>query len=179
MTMNSPAVTLDLVDHDGRAFTEQALGGTVSLVYFGFLNCRVVCPRTLAKIAQVLKVLGPYAARLKVYYISVDPERDTPEAMRAHLAINYPWATGLTGSREQVDLAKAQFRVFAQRRDDEAEPDGYSVPHTAFIYLVDSQSRIAAHFPDMHMADDIARKVLEGGWLIDPALAHQDDRRTL
>jgi protein SCO1/2 len=88
--------------------------------------------------------------------VSVDPERDTPEVMRVFLAASYPRFTGLTGTVEQVEGAKDAFRVFARRRPDPEDPDGYAVPHTAITYLVDPDRRLARHWPDTADAPAVA-----------------------
>ncbi|MBY8822160.1 SCO family protein [Sphingomonas colocasiae] len=161
MTEPGERVALDLIDQDGRRFTHEALTGSPALVYFGFLNCRVVCPRSLAKIAEIRALLADAGRTIRVVYISVDPARDTPGAMKAYLADRHPGVTGLTGTQAQVDRAKAAFRVFSRRVADDADPDGYAMPHTAFIYLLDAEGRIAAHFPDIRTARDIARTIAD------------------
>jgi protein SCO1/2 len=165
MTEPGERVALDLIDQDGRRFTHKTLKGSPALVYFGFLNCRVVCPRSLAKIEEVRARLADAGRTIRVVYISVDPARDTPEAMKAYLAERHPDFTGLTGTQPQVDRAKAAFRVFSRRVADDADPDGYAVPHTAFIYLLDTEGRIAAHFPDIHSAQEIAERIVEDATL--------------
>jgi cytochrome oxidase Cu insertion factor (SCO1/SenC/PrrC family) len=84
------------------------------LVFFGFTHCRVVCPRGLARISAALDALGEIPVRVAALYITVDPDRDNPQVMRNYLRA-YPSILGLTGSREQIDDAKRNFRVFARR----------------------------------------------------------------
>src|SRR5882762_1597942 len=90
--------SFQLVDHHGRAVTEASYHGRFALLFFGFTHCCVVCPRALTKLSGVLDALGPLADRVQPLYITVDPERDTPDVMRAFLQA-YPRFTGLTGSR--------------------------------------------------------------------------------
>jgi protein SCO1/2 len=146
----------DLVDHHGRPVTERSYRGTWLLVQFGFTSCRMVCPRALAKLDAALDEADPPADRVVPLYISVDPDRDTPEVMRAYLEERHPRFTGLTGSTEQVEAAKEAFLVFARRRPDPDDPDGYAVPHTAITHLVDPQGRPAHHWPDTRTAPEIA-----------------------
>lgn len=153
--------TFSLVDHHGRAVTDLAYRGHYMLVLFGFTHCRVVCPRALGRLQQVLKQLGESAERIKTLYISVDPERDTPEVMKSFLARDYPDFTGLTGSREQVDAAKRSFRVFAARKADRDDPEGYQVPHSAITYLIDPAGVFLTHFHDGLDADEIAGRLQE------------------
>jgi protein SCO1 len=126
------------------------------LVFFGFTHCRVVCPRALSKLTAVLDDISELAERIQPLYISVDPKRDTPDVMRAFLEQNYPHFLGLTGSVEETEVARSAFRVFAGRREDPDDPDGYAVPHSALTYLIDPDGRYVTHFPDVAEADRIA-----------------------
>ncbi|MDZ7881899.1 MAG: SCO family protein [Mycobacterium sp.] len=138
----------DLVDHDGRPVTIDSYAGQYLLVFFGFTNCAMVCPRALARLTGVLDRLGRGAELIRPLYITVDPERDTPAVMKEFLARTAPAFTGLTGTQERVDAAKEAFHVFARRKADPSAPDGYSMPHTAFTYAVDPRGAFAAHFGD-------------------------------
>lgn len=138
---------IELVDHFGHAASAQVFLGGYSLVLFGFTHCSVVCPRALARYAVVLGQLAAEGWPIRGFYISVDPERDTPEIMRDFLQ-PWPGFLGLTGSAAQVDQAKAAFRVFARRDTDPDTPGGYRMPHTAVAYLLTPQGRYLAHFPD-------------------------------
>ncbi|MBP7338911.1 SCO family protein [Niveispirillum sp.] len=159
MAMKPDRIELDLVDQDGGAFTIGHLAGCRSLVYFGFLHCRGVCPRSLAKLADIMAGLGPARDGFRVLYITVDPERDTPEAMKTFLSARYPDFTGLTGPRPAIDRAKASMKAFARRAEDPDDPDGYAMPHTALIYLIDDQGRYLAHFPDTCDAATIVNRL--------------------
>ncbi|WP_033294688.1 SCO family protein [Amycolatopsis jejuensis] len=136
-----------LVDHHGRPATEQTYRGRYQLVFFGFTHCRAVCPRALKRLSSTVDSLGGLADTVTPLYITVDPERDTPEVMKEFLR-DYPAFTGLTGPPEAIDEAKKAFRVFARRKDDPEDPDGYAVPHTAITYLVSPEGKYVAHFPD-------------------------------
>lgn len=143
-----------LVDHDGSHVTERNLRGKWSLVFFGFTHCRVVCPRALQRLSDALELLDPRDRdEIRPVYITVDPERDTPEVMKAFLS-SRPGFLGLTGTRAQIDAAKDSFRVFAEKRPDPQDPDGYAVPHTAITYVIAPDGRYADHFTD---AVDVAQ----------------------
>lgn len=144
----APKARFALVDHHGRQVTEADFAGAFLLVYFGFTHCRVVCPRTLTRLSHALDRLGPSADQITALYISVDPVRDTPAVMRAYLETAYPRFTGLTGSIAQIDAAKKAFRVFAERKADSEDPDGYVVPHSAISYLMAPDGSYCDHFPD-------------------------------
>lgn len=148
--------TFALTDHDGNAVTEASYRGRFMLVYFGFTHCRKVCPRSLACMTAALDELGDAGRRIVPLYITVDPERDTPEAMKAFLEAHFPRFTGLTGNREAIDKAKASFRVFTRRGPDPEDEEGYAVPHTAFAYLLGPDGTYLTHFMDTADAEKMA-----------------------
>ncbi len=154
-----------LVDHFGRPRSESDFRGRFVIVYFGFTSCRVVCPRALTKLSQVIGDLGGESAGIDALYISVDPDRDTPEVMRAYLEAGYPRFLGLTGSTEAIAEARRAFRVFAARKADPADPDGYDVAHTAISFLLDREGRYADHFPD----------TMDAGRIVDRIRLHRAD----
>lgn len=150
-----------LVDYNGNPVTKGSYVGQYRLMFFGFTHCKVVCPRNLSRLSKVLDLLGSHAEKIVPLYITVDPERDTPSAMKAFLTENYPKFIGLTGSRAQVDQAKSVFRVFSERRTDPEDPGGYVVPHTAITYLMDREGDYATHFPE-HISDkELIHRILE------------------
>jgi protein SCO1/2 len=154
-----PGGAFRLVDHHGTAVSDESYRGKHALVFFGFTHCKVVCPRALAKLEIVLDALGPLATEVRPLYVTVDPERDTPEVLRAFLERRAPRFVGLTGSREQIDEAKRAFRVFARKVKDPDDPDGYAVPHTAIAYLLDPDGRYAAHFTDAVDAPEMTARL--------------------
>jgi protein SCO1/2 len=145
VAMKPEQISLSLIDQDEQRFGLEQLAGRHSLVYFGFLHCRVVCPASLAKLSAVIAGVEE-PDRFRVLYISVDPDRDTPAAMKAFLAEHYPGFIGLTGSNDAIQAAKTSLSVFTRRVADPADPDGYAVPHTAMIYLVDEHGQYQRHF---------------------------------
>jgi len=148
--------TFSLVDHHGSEVTEATYAGQWLIVYFGFTHCRVVCPRSLTRLTNVLDSLpGPLAAKVRPLYISVDPERDRPEAMKQYVEDGYPRFTGLTGSPEQVEAAKDAFKVFAARKPDPDDPDGYAVPHTSMTYLIGPDGCYVTHWVETKREDEI------------------------
>lgn len=157
--MTAPPIraTYMLVDHHGTAVTERSYRGRWQLVQFGFTACRVVCPRALTKLSAALDALERERGPVPVVplYVTVDPDRDSPAVLKAFLEASYPRFTGLTGTAQQVDEAKAAFRVFTRRRAA-AAADGYDVQHTAITYLIDPDGHPAHHWPDIQPADRIA-----------------------
>lgn len=149
----------DLIDHFGHAVNERSYGERHLLVFFGFTHCAVVCPRELAKLDHVLRLLGPLASTVQALYVTVDPVRDDPEAMKGFLSQFGGRFVGLTGTVEQVEAAKASYRVFAVPREDAAAPGGYVVPHTAFAYLMAPGGHYKAHFPESLDAEAVAQRM--------------------
>jgi protein SCO1 len=152
--------TFRLVDHHGTTVTNRSFDGKLLLVLFGFTNCRAVCPRKLAETEAVLDRLGDLADRVQPLYVTVDPERDTPNVMRAFLEV-HPRFVGLTGSRAEIDEVKLRFRVFAQRVEDASDPGSYNVPHTAVTYLMNVGGGYVAHFLDGTNVEQMAGRIQE------------------
>lgn len=149
----------DLIDHFGHAVNERSYGDRHLLVFFGFTHCAVVCPRELTKLDGALRLLGPLASAIQPLYVTVDPGRDEPSAMRRYLSQFSADFIGLTGTAEQVEAAKQSYRVFAEPVHDAAAPGGYVVPHTAFAYLMAPGGRYKAHFSDSLDAEVVAQRM--------------------
>jgi protein SCO1/2 len=151
--------TFDLIDHDGRAVSEQTYRGKHVVLFFGFTHCKMVCPRALSRLSVVLDRLGPLADSIQPLYVTVDPQRDTPEVMKEFLSSAYPRFTGLTGSGEQIEVAKKSFRVFATEAADPDNPDGYQMPHTAFTYVLGPDGTYLTHFSDAVDEDELVARL--------------------
>lgn len=130
--------------------------GKVVLLGFGFTSCPEVCPTTLAVLAQARKRLGPQADQVQVLYVTVDPERDTAERMRAYLRGFDPTFVGLTGAADQLAGVRAKYGVIAERK-----PVGssYSVAHSSSVYLIDRQGLLRAMMPYGRTPDDYVHDV--------------------
>ncbi len=135
----------ELVDQNGKPFTEKDLKGKYSLIYFGYTYCPDVCPTELQTMTQALEMLGPMASRIRPVMISVDPERDTPEVLKEYLSNFYPGFVGLTGTPEQVRKAGQAYRVF-YRKTDEKSASEYLMDHSSIVYLMDPEGRYLKHF---------------------------------
>ena len=129
-----------LVDQKGTPVTEAALQGYPSALFFGFTYCPDVCPTTLADMTIWLKDLGAGGDRLKVFFVTVDPERDTQEAMAAYLEAFDPRITGLTGPRPAIDAMLKGYRVYS-RKVDGTDGAPYTMDHTASVYLLDDKAQ--------------------------------------
>lgn len=131
-----------LIDQDGRRVRDTHFNGKYRLVYFGFANCPDVCPVDLAVIGAGLRRFegedAARAAKVQPIFITVDPERDTPEVMKAYVANFHPRLIGLTGSQQEIDAAKQEYGVYAMK--GETSPGGgYNVDHSRVILLFGPQ----------------------------------------
>jgi protein SCO1/2 len=153
---------LDLIDQDGRRFTEANLKGRPSLIYFGFTYCPDVCPTALQSMDRALQEAGPAGQRIQPVLISVDPERDTPESLKAYVATDvFPdGLIGLTGTPEQVKAAAQSWKVGYQKVENTGSAAGYLVDHSSIMYLMDSQGKLATFFTDSSRPSDIARCIV-------------------
>jgi protein SCO1 len=143
-----------LIDQNGRTVTEQDMKGKPFLVFFGFTHCPDVCPTTLFDISEVFRKLGPDADRAAALFVTVDPERDTPEAMKSYLSSFDPHLRGLTGEEAAVDGVIKAYRAYAKKVSN---PDGsYSMDHTALVYLMDKEGRFVAPFNLKRRPEDSA-----------------------
>lgn len=129
-----------LVDQQGKAVSEKDFLGKPFLVFFGFTYCPEVCPTTLNDITQYLQKLGPDAEKLNVLFITVDPERDTPNQLKLYLSSFDPRITGLSGTPEQVDAAAKAYKAYYRKVPTE-EDGGYTMDHIATVYMIDAQGR--------------------------------------
>jgi protein SCO1/2 len=146
-----------LTDQTGATVTEAALQGHPTAIFFGYTFCPDVCPTTLFEMSHWLEKLGPDADRLKVYFVTVDPERDTQDALASYLSAFDPRITGLTGTPEAVDKMIKEYRVFARKVP--LDGGGYIMDHTASIYLLDSKAVFTATI-DFQEDPDIALEKL-------------------
>ena len=133
-----------LTDQDGRTMTEQDLKGRPFLVFFGFTHCPDVCPTTLFEVSELLRSLGPEADRVRALFITVDPERDTQSAMKSYMSNFDPHLYGLTGDSESLAAVAKEYRVYYKKVP--LQEGGYTMDHTALIYLMDKDGRFVAPF---------------------------------
>lgn len=133
-----------LIDQNGRTVTEQDVRGRPFLVFFGYTYCPDVCPTTLFDISEIFRKLGPEADRAAALFITVDPERDTPEKLKAYLSSFDPHLRGLTGDQAAIDAAVKAYRAYSKKIPD--SDGGYTMDHTALVYLMDKEGRFVAPF---------------------------------
>lgn len=146
-----------LIDQNGKAITHQDLVGRPHLLFFGFTHCPDVCPTTAMEISLAFEALGP-DARIRALFITVDPERDTALILKDYLSNFDPRIVGVTGPRDAVDAALKAFRVYA-RKVPGADPQAYTMDHTALVYLMDKQGRFVGGFNLRRTPEEAAREL--------------------
>ena len=129
----------ELVDGNGETVTDATFAGKPTVMFFGFTYCPDVCPTTLSELQGWMEALGDDANKLNYAFVSVDPERDTPDVMR-----DYVWAfdkriTPLTGSQEQVDAMIKAYRVYAKKVP--LDDGDYTMDHSAAVYLMNADNK--------------------------------------
>ncbi|MGH7004259.1 MAG: SCO family protein [Alphaproteobacteria bacterium] len=146
-----------LTDQNGAPITEAAFEGHPTALFFGFTHCPEVCPTTLFEMAGWIKALGEEGKDLRVFFISVDPERDTPEVMKGYTAAFTDRITGITGKPEEVDKLVKAWRVYAKKVP--TENGDYTMDHTASVMLLDRDARLKSTI-DYKESSDVALKKL-------------------
>jgi len=131
----------ELTDQNGKRRTLAEFKGKVVSVFFGYTQCPDVCPTTLAEMKEVRARLGADADRLQVLFVTVDPERDTPELLRNYVTAFDPSFLGLTGSPAEVAAVAKEFRVFYEKVPGKSPAD-YTMNHTAGSYVFDPAGHI-------------------------------------
>ncbi len=136
------AKDFQLTDFDGQPRALADFRGKAVVVFFGFTQCPDVCPTTLNEMARVKQLLGADAGKLQVLFISVDPERDTPEVLKAYMGSFDPTFLGLyAGSPERLAQLAKDFKVYYKKVEGKT-PTSYSMDHTAASYIYDPQGRL-------------------------------------
>jgi protein SCO1/2 len=136
--------SFSLIDQDGKPITDQDLKGRPFLVFFGFTHCPDVCPTTLFDVSELMRALGKDADRTAALFITVDPERDSPDVLKSYLSSFDPHLRAATGDAAAVAAAEKAYRVYAKKVP--GENGDYSMDHTALVYLMDKQGRFVAPF---------------------------------
>jgi protein SCO1/2 len=143
-----------LVDQEGRAVSDRDMKGKPFLVFFGFTHCPDVCPTTLFEVSEVLSKLGPDSDRVGALFVTVDPERDTPAKMKDYLASFDQHLRGLTGDADAIAAMQKSYRVYAKKVA--LTDGGYTMDHSALVYLMDKEGRFVAPFNLKRRPEDSA-----------------------
>ena len=152
-----------LTNQNGEIVTEQTFRGQNTLVFFGFSMCPDVCPQALNKVTEALNALpAEQQEKITPIFISVDPERDTPEQLKNYLAPLHPRFVGLTGTEEQLTSVRTAYRVYAARTPKADAPDGYVVDHSAIVYWMNPEGQFVKFFDSEATASDITQGLAAG-----------------
>jgi protein SCO1/2 len=152
-----------LTDQDGMRRSDMDFRGKYMLIFFGFTYCPDVCPTTLAVQAEALDQLGPAADRIVPIFITVDPNRDTPEKLKSYLSAfdarppaARPGFVGLTGTDEEIAQVAAAYRVYYRAHADGRSGNVYSVDHTGNVYLMGPDGKFVAYYSQGILPDEMA-----------------------
>ena len=154
-----------LVDQNGARRTDVDFRGKLMLVYFGFTYCPDVCPTDLLQMALAVDQLGQAGQMVQPVFITVDPERDTPEHLKEYMSLFHPRFVGLSGDVHAIGGAAGAYRVYHKKVESDDRSD-YTVDHSAFIYLMGRDGEYLGFFPPgtsaKQLADDIRPRLAAG-----------------
>ena len=149
-----------LVDSTGRTVTEADFAGAYRLVFFGYTYCPDICPTELQVMAAALDELGPDAAQVRPLFVTIDPERDTPQQVGEYVALFDDRITGLTGTPEQVAAIARAYRVYYAKAPG-GDEESYLMDHSTYVYLMGPAGELLTVFPrgtaPAEMADAVAK----------------------
>jgi protein SCO1/2 len=169
----------DLTDQHGKPVSDKTFRGRYMLIYFGYGYCPDVCPTELANMAAALDALGEKAKDVQPLFITVDPERDTPEFLADYVANFHPRLIGLTGTPDQIKAAAKAYKVYYAKAKKPGDAD-YLMDHTSFVYLMGPDGRFLSlfrgHTDPAAMAETIGRFMAERGAVT--GLRRQTERRS-
>lgn len=155
-----------LTNQDGKRVTDQDFRGKYMLIFFGFTFCPDVCPSELQVMSAALDELGPQGDKIQPVFITIDPERDTPEAMKVYVSNFHPRMVGLTGSQADIAAVAKAYRVYyaKAKAPEGAAPEDYLMDHSTILYLMGPDGRFVKHFTygtDVKTLADGLRQVVE------------------
>lgn len=155
----TPAPVFQLTDADGNLFRLDEERGKVVLLFFGYTNCPDACPLTLRIFQNVANNLGDLADQVRLLFVTVDPERDTPERVRSYLARYGNRITGLVGSPEELEAVWEAYGIRAERVEMPDSALGYSVLHTTYTFLIDQEGRLRLLYTPESTPDEIVHDI--------------------
>ena len=151
--------SFNLIDEAGQPVTQDSYEGKFKLVYFGFTYCPDVCPMQLEVVSHALDISKISPEWLTTLFITLDPERDTPEDMKIYTDNFHKSIIGLTGSLEQIQQAAKAYKVYFQKVADPETTGGYTVDHSSIVFLMGPDNTYKQHFTHRDSAEDIAGKI--------------------
>lgn len=153
-----------LTNDDGQAVTRDTYSDKTRLMYFGYTYCPTVCPTELHKMSVALDIIQEEAPevldQLQPLFVTIDPERDTPEGMHQYVELFHPQLVGLSGSRTQIDDILGKYRVYAQKVED-PDLNDYTMDHSSFMYLMNGDDKLMAMYRAQDTAEFMAADIIE------------------
>jgi len=152
-----------LTDQTGKPVTEKSWPGKYKLVFFGYTRCPDTCPATLQKLASIMQQFDPKAEKIVPLYITVDPERDTPDVMAKYVANFSPVIVGLTGTAAQIKGVEEAYKVYAAKEPWQSKGDyaEYVEDHSAYVYLMSPDDKLLQTFSFDDPAATMITKIKE------------------
>ncbi len=147
-----------LIDHNGVQVTQDNYKDSYKLIFFGFTFCPAVCPTELQKINLIMDELGNKAENITPIFVSIDPERDTPDIMKEYVAQFHPKLVGLTGSTAQIEAVKKEYNAYSKKIENDMM-DEYMMDHSAFLYLMSPDNNLLALYPAKDTAIEITQDI--------------------
>ena len=144
-----------LTDQNGKAVSDADFRGRYMLIYFGYSFCPDVCPTTLSVMAQALDRLGGESRRVTPIFITIDPERDTPQVLGDYMKAFGPNFVGLTGSAAAIKDVEKKYRVYAVKKP--LEKGGYGMDHSSVMYLMGPDGKMISFYDEAISPDDLAK----------------------
>ena len=141
-----------LIDQDGRPRTDADFRGKLLLVYFGYTYCTDICPTDLQAISTAIDKLGPTGEFVQPLFITIDPEHDTPEAIKLYVTLFHPRLIGLTGSAKQIKTVASAYKVYYAKNEQSKKSDPV-IDHSGFVFLVGRDGKYLGFFPPGTSAD--------------------------
>jgi protein SCO1/2 len=152
-----------LTDQDGKPRTEKDYAGHYKLIYFGYTFCPSICPTELQKMsAAYTRLPVDQQGKIKLLFISVDPDRDTPDILKNYTDLFHKGLIGFTGTQKQIDAVKRSYQVYSAKVIDPETPDpndDYAVDHSSYIYFTGPDDKLLAMFKGADTAGDISGRV--------------------
>ena len=156
-----------LVDDNGKTVTDADFHGRFMMIFFGYTSCPDLCPTALSEISEALDSLGDIADRVVPVFVTIDPQRDTPENLKDYVGNFHPRLVGLTGTPQQIAAVAKAYGVFYVKLegdgDQPADPEDYFMGHTGFTYLMGPDGKYLNTFsggaPPQEMARDVKRHI--------------------
>jgi protein SCO1/2 len=130
-----------LTDHNGQVRTLPDFKGKIVVLFFGYTQCPDVCPTTMAELAEAKKLMGPDGDKVQGLFVTVDPERDTPEVLKAYMANFDPSFLALRGTPEQLEALGKEFKMYFKKNAGKT-PTSYTMDHSSASYVFDTQGRV-------------------------------------